>query len=98
MAKSITTVSIDSDALSLARARDINLSGVMSQLLKQYLEMGEKDISDIEKIRQQIGEKEAELNIFKAQLNILEKQKAELEAKKPKPVTEEELAKRRWKF
>ena len=98
MAKSITTVSIDSEALSLARSRDINLSGVLTELLKQYLEMDEMDISDIAKIQTEVSEKEAEVHALKAHLSILKKQKESEDAKKPKELSESELSSRRWYF
>ena len=89
MTKSITTVSLDSDVLEIARSRNINLSGVINEYLDQYLNMGEFKVSDIKKLESEIGEKTAELNALKAHLNVLKRE----EEKIPEPTEESKVEK-----
>ena len=92
MTKSITTISLDSNTLEIARSRDINLSGVINSLLDQYLEMDKFKVSDIIKLESEIGEKSAELNALKSHLIIL-KREGEKKEKEIQKIEETELKK-----
>ena len=75
---------MDSHILDMARARDINLSGVLNNLLTEFLELGELSVSEIKKIQKEIESKQLELNALKTSLLMLKREEEKEKEKQEK--------------
>lgn len=87
MAKAHKTISLDSHLVDLIKIRDIEVSPIINEFLKKYLQIGEKKTSDLENLSKEIEEKEIELKALKINKSMLVKKKLEEEEKEKSAVS-----------